>query len=125
MYQRHQLGRKAADDGVASPPPANVFALARDFKAEVATSAGGQVPRGVESEMAAKPLDGNIDWFKLIVGTVRWLLENGVAAVKLAGVPTVLTLFCVLMVARQQRQVQRLTSQLEELLEDLRNKIDE
>lgn len=125
LYQRHQLGRKAANDGVAATPPAKVFALSRDFKARAATSAEGQLPRGGEAEAAVKALGGDIDWFKLVVGTVRWLVQSGVATVKLAGVPTVLTLFCVLLVARQQREVQRLTSQLEELLEDLRNKIDE
>lgn len=125
LYQRHQLGRKAANDGVAATPPGKVFALARDFKAGAAASTAGQSLRGVEGEAAVKVLEGNIDWLKLVVGTVRWLVESGVAAVKLAGVPTVVTLCCVLLVARQQREVQRLTSQLEELLEDLRNKIDE
>lgn len=124
LYQRHQLGRKEANDGVAATPPAKVFALARDFKAGAATSAVGQSPRGVEGEAAVKALEG-IDWVKLVVGTVRWLVESGVAAVKLAGVPTLLALFCLLLVTRQQREVQRLTTQLEELLEDLRNKIDE
>lgn len=124
LYQRHQLGRKAANDGVAATPPAKVFVLARDFKAGAAASAAGELPRGVEGE-AAGNVPENIDWFKLVVGTVRWLMESGAAAMKLAGVSTVLTLLCVLLVSRQQREVQRLTSQLEELLEDLRNKIDE
>lgn len=130
LYQRHQLGQKAANDGVAENPPANVFALARDFKAGAATSAAGKVPRAVEGEAAAKALPGDIGWVNLIVGTVRWLVESGLAAVKSAGVPTVLALFCLLLVARQQREVQRLTTQLEEMLEDLRleglrNRVDE
>jgi len=127
MYQRHRLGRKAANEGVTTPAPAGVFALARDFKAvEGATAAAaGLVSRGVEGDMAAKAPEGNEDWVRLVAGAVRWLAENLLAAAKLAGVPTVMALFCLLMVVRQQREVQRLTTQLEGLLSELRHKIDE
>lgn len=130
MYQRHRVGRTAANDGVAAKPPAEVFALARDFRAEerAATGAARQVSRGIDDEAAVKALEGNTRWGKVAMGAVRWLAESGVAAVKLAGVPTVLTLLCLLLVAMQQRDVQRLTRQVEELVNavgDLRNKIEE
>lgn len=127
MYQRHQLGREAANDGVTAPPPAQVFAIARDFKAgeEVATVAAEHVSRGMEGGVAAKAPEGNIDWGKLVLGAMRWLAENVFAAAKAAGAPTVLAMFCLLMVVRQQREVQRLTTQLEGLLDELRDQMDE
>lgn len=128
MYQRHQLGRKAANEGVAAPPAGQVFALARDFEADegaTAVAATLDVSRGMEGDMAAKAPEGSTEWVKLVAVAVRWLAENVFAAAKSVGVPTVMALFCLLMVVRQQHEVQRLTTQLEGLLDELRDKIDE
>ncbi len=128
MYQRHQLGRNAANEGVAAPPTGKVFALARDFKANegaTAVAARLDVSRGEEGDMAAKTPEGNTEWITLVAGAVRWLVENVFAAAKSGGLPTVMALFCFLIVVRQQHEVQRLTTQLEGLLDELRDKIDE
>lgn len=129
-YQRHRVGRAAANDGVAAKPPADVFALARDFPAEErgATGAAGHVPRGVEGKAQAKALEGNTDWVATVMGAVRSQAKNGFEAVKSAGVPAILTLLCIVLVAMQQRDVQRLTGQVEELVNavsDMRNKMEE
>lgn len=126
-YERHRVGRTAANDGFAAKPPPHVFVLARDFPEErAATDAAGQLSHGTEGE-AAKALEGNNDWVKIVMGVVRSQSELGVAAVKSAGVPTILTLLCIVLVVMQQRDVQRLTGQVEELVNavsDLRNKIE-
>lgn len=118
MYQRHQIGRTAANDGVAAKPPQEVFALAGDFVPQDGATAGvdGQAPRGAEIESALQPPEKNIDWASLVVGAARWLAENGVSAIKSAGAPTVLMFLCLLLVMMQQRDVRRLSGQVEELV---------
>lgn len=129
-YQRHRVGQTVANDGVAAKPPADVFTLARDFPTEerAATGAAGHVSRGVEGKAEVEALEGNIDWVTIVMGAVRSQAESGVVAVKSAGVPAILTLLCIVLVAMQQRDVQRLTGQVEELVNavsDLRNKMEE
>ena len=139
-YQRHRLGRTAADDGVATDPPDDVFEAARRFAAgegatdaakheergiggdttapaAVAAAAGGggiaaAVASGLELELES---EGRNKW-SIVGGVVRLLAEWAVAAVRFAGVPSVLSVFCLLLVVMQQRDVRRLAAQVEELL---------
>lgn len=144
VYQRHRLGRAAADDGVATDPPDNVFEAARRFAAgEGATDAVKHVSRGTGGDAAAAATvaagagaagagvaaagddaasglleqepEGRSKW-RIIGGVVRLLAEWAVAAVRLAGVPSVLSAFCLLVMVMQQRDVSRLAAQVEELL---------
>lgn len=129
-YQRYRVGRTAANDGVAAKPPANVFALARDLPAEERAAAGavGQVSCGAEDKAAAKALEENSAWVNTVMGALMSQIQSGVAVVKSAGVPTILTLLCIVLVAMQQRHVQRLTGQVEELVNavsNLRTEIEE
>lgn len=148
-YQRHRIGRAAADDGVATNPPDDVFDAAKKFAAgggaanaakhatrglgggtttaAAAAAAGetggvGPVGGGVAdagdaaSELGLEEeLEGKNRW-KIVGGLVRLLAEWAVAVVRFAGVPSVLCVLCVLVVVMQQRDVRRLTAQVEELL---------
>lgn len=137
-YQRHRIGRTAADDGVATDPPDNVFEAAREFTAgggggtdatknvardlgggaaTAATVAGAEVAGGGDAASGLLELEseGRSKW-RVVGGVARLLAEWAVAAVRLAGVPSVLSAFCLLLVVMQRRDVRRLTAQVEELL---------
>ena len=133
-YQRHRIGRTAADNGVATDPPDNVFEAAREFAAggggtgaikhvardgaaAAATVAGAEVAAGEDAASGLLELEseGRSKW-RVAGGVVRLFAEWALAAVRLAGVPSVLSAFCLLLVAMQRRDVRRLTAQVEELL---------
>lgn len=131
-FQRHRIGRVAANDGVTAAPPAGVFELARGFAAgEGAVGFPVEVEYGVEDEAGRNGtlrmgLEGMANW-KAVAGVVHSLVRRGVEVVKSAGLPTVLSLFCLLVLALQQRDVRRLTNQVEELVAavgELRDRID-
>lgn len=122
-YQRHILGHVSADDGVATAPPSSVFELARVFT----TAEGGavrvteQVVRNVDDKEEAqnRPISsfqGREGHGNLAVALVQALGQCAVAAVKFLGVPNVLILLCLLMVAVQQREIQRLAGQVDDLI---------
>lgn len=147
-YQRHRIGHTAADDGVATDPPANIFEAARRFAAgEKTTDTTKHVARGVRGDTTAAAaaaaavaatgagvaiaapgddagselglesgLEGRRSKWRIAGGVVRLLAEWAVAAVRFAGVPSVLSVFCLLLVVMQQRDVRRLTAQVEELV---------
>ena len=70
------------------------------------------VASGLELELES---EGRNKW-SIVGGVVRLLAEWAVAAVRFAGVPSVLSVFCLLLVVMQQRDVRRLAAQVEELL---------
>lgn len=130
-YQRHRLGRVSADDGVATPPPTDVFDLARVFTMAEggAVSATEQAAHDVNDKAAAQHrprsvFQGTAGDGNLVVALVQTLGQCAVATVEFLGVPNVLLLLCFFMVALQRREIQRLTGQVEDLfaaVDDLRN----
>lgn len=133
-YQRQRIGESAANEGVATPPPPGVFELAIKFEAgEGEVGAPGEIPRGVIENSPAQ--NGSpesdlrvTDAWKIVAGVSQWLGKIVVDVLKHAGAPAVFGLVCLLLVMVQQRDVRRLTHQVEDLVatvSELRNKIEE
>lgn len=126
LCQRTRIGHPAANDGVAAKPPLDFFAIAMNFTGEEAATKGDtdHLSRDSEGESVVKASQQNTDWAELALRAIRWLVETGVAAVKSAGMSTILTILGLLVVVMQQRDVRRLAAQVDELTEaigDLRN----
>lgn len=120
MCQRHKIGLTAANDGFAAKPPQDLFARAMSFTGEEAETKNGientSRDTGGDAEAKAKA-DHSTDWVQLGLRAVRWLVQSGLAAAKAAGAPTVLTLLGLSLVFMQQREVRRLSAQVDELVE--------
>lgn len=122
-YQRHRLGHVSADDGVATAPPTSVFELAGVFTAAEggAVRATEQVARNADDKENSpnrprSSFQGIAGHGNVAVTLVQALGQCAVAAVEFLGVPNVLILFCLFMVAVQRREIQRLTGQVDDLI---------
>lgn len=125
-YQRYRVGLAAANDGVATAPPPNVLERSRGLVPEEARIAVATPERARDTQRAValprlegeSPIVvdvGREDKWKLLTDVVYSLGEYSVAALQLAGVPSVLACLCMVFVILQQRDVRRLSSQVEEL----------
>lgn len=143
-YQRHHLGDTAANNGVASAPPEGVHDLALGFAlVDISDAVGPGQGKGDEESFTAtrkmkstkeRKMDG-LAFSKFVSGIVRAIRMMGVFTVRTVdsfGVAAVsIMVVCVLfllMLGLQQRDLQRLKDQVEELVgivRDLRDRIDE
>lgn len=125
-YQRHRLGHPAANLGVALAPPPGLFDLANRFARETSTtdiaesspSSVGDDVRGTNPTGERSPktsLRGDKENWHLVGLLVRALGQGVAKAFKLVGVPAVLTLICLVLIAAQQRAIGKLAGQIEEL----------
>lgn len=125
-YQRHRIGHDTANRGDAAPPPRGVFDLANSFTArDGAGSPAESSDRNTRDKVTAK--EGLGEGLSMIqseerdnwtrVASLIFSLGKLVAAsLGFAGVPTVLTLCCLILIAAQQRTIGRLADQVEDLI---------
>lgn len=123
-YQRHHLGRNAANRGSAPAPLAGVLDLATRFVVDDGSATSMHSVDFVGDEVVAKPrdvssatgLEGERENWRLVANLIKSLGDLAAAVVGVAGVPTVVMLCCVLLVFAQQRAIGKLNSQVEDLM---------